>query len=592
MARMNGVLFADLPAICPEKGGLSPLRRLGFWHTVPYLTKETAGVMLSAQNQSRPGPIELRPSLTGFCRVYVGVAAIVGCWQNNNVLLRLSGDAGYTLFSPASDIVGSGVEEVFWKCADMTDQSVFLKKPDGVPCDCILAWLRFEPMSEAEVEAFRVDAPRRCVYAANDMHNMAFLYAAKTPEDWLMAVMPYEQSDVEWLSVENVRVNDGALPVPAEEYAFARDGDANVHELFRTAYTDDMLRALVRQGHAMGIKMCVSQRMGAWCMTFPYESVNTFAAAHPELRCIDRDGTPVDALSYSYAAVQDYIIGMLVAHAANGFDAVELMFHRGVPYVLFEEPFVRRFEETYGVDPRVLPWDDGRIMEARCAVVTGFVARLRRALDGVGHARVGIHIRTGHTVYDSRMIGVDPFAMAKAGLITAVISYPAIWRELPEVDVWQEGEDHLIDPAKYGRVADEMDTSVIMRREGFDYVGAFPDSRGVMRGGGSEAERVAEWAKLEAEGVRVYFDIMPRVMSAMEYRRRLMEIFEAGGRGVSLWDTHQRAAMRRTWNLLRRAGHRDEIAAFSRGEDGCSTRHRFLELGGLSERRVRPSWGS
>ena len=33
------------------------------------------------------------------------------------------------------------------------------------------------------------------------------------------------------------------------------------------------------------------------------------------------------------------------------------------------------------------------------------------------------------------------------------------------------------------------------------------------------------------------------------------------------------------------------IAAFSCGEDGCSTRHRFLRLGGQFISRVRPSWG-
>ena len=593
--------ITDLAAICTQPEALSGERRSGFWQTVSYATRLGDGVLLAAQNRNQPAPLWLRPALRGWHRIYVGVVALVGVWQQNSVHLRLTHDPASTQFKPASDMVGGGIEEVFWKCADMTGQEIELKKYAGELCrgDCILGWLRFEPMTADEVSAFQTDAANpetKTIYAANDMHCMAYLFAAQTQRDWDMAAQPYEQSDVEWLSVENVRVNDGALTVPAQAFSFARDGDENVFRAFNAAYTDAMLQNLVRRGHDMGLKMCASQRMGAWCNAFPFDQMvfeNTFYAAHPELRCVDRDGAATEAMSYGYAQVQAYMTDQLLRQAANGFDAVELMFHRGVPYVLFEQPFLERFAAKYSDDPCVLPWDDPRVMEIRCAILTAFVRRLRRALDAAGFSSVSIHVRAGHTLYDNRLIGLDVDGLAREGLIDAVLVYPARWRENLSGDVWQTGDRHKIDLHKYPEYTKRGDQSVIIRQEGFYLLPPIPDSHGHDVAPPTESERIAEWVTLEKQtGARVYFDIMPRHMSAAEYRRRLLEIYNAGGKRISLWDTQERAAERRVWNLLRRAGHPEEILAAEPDENGCAERYRFLRLGGKHIGRVRPSWGS
>ena len=599
--KKKDAFFADLAAICAQPERLSSERRLGFWQTVDYETRLGKGVMLAAQNKNRPADVWLCPVLTGWYRIYVGVVALVGGWQQNSVHLRLTDDPASTQFKPASDMVGGGIEEVFWKCADLTGQQIELKKYSGEPNrgDCILGWLRFEPMTAQDVDDFQKDEASthtKTIYAANDMHCMAYLFGAQEQRDWDMAAQPYEQSDVEWLSVENVRVADGVHTVPAEEFSFARDGDENVLRSFSAAYTDDMLKNLVRRGHAMGLKMCVSQRMGAWCNTFPLDQTvfeNSFYATHPEFRCVDRDGAVTEAMSYGYPKVRSYITNQLLRQAANGFDAVELMFHRGVPYVLFEQPFLKRFSERYGDDPRELPWDDPRITEIRCAIMTEYVRELRSALDSAGFSRVSIHVRAGHTLYDNRLIGLDVETLAREGLIDTVIVYPARWRENLNGDVWQDGEGHKIDLGKYPAFTRQGDQSVIIRQEGFYLLEPIPDSHGAFPAPNTERERIAEWTELENQtGVRIYFDLMPRHMSAAEYRRRLLEIYDAGGKRISLWDTQERAAERRVWNLLRRAGHRDEILAAAPDENGCCARYRFLFLGGKSVGRVRPSWGS
>ena len=52
-------------------------------------------------------------------------------------------------------------------------------------------------------------------------------------------------------------------------------------------YTKEMLADLMRYGHEQGLKMCVSMRMGAWGMEFPYDQIYfecRFTNSHPELR--------------------------------------------------------------------------------------------------------------------------------------------------------------------------------------------------------------------------------------------------------------------------------------------------------------------
>ena len=98
--------------------------------------------------------------------------------------------------------------------------------------------------------------------------------------------------------------------------------------------------------------------------------------------------------------------------------------------------------------------------------------------------------------------------------------------------------------------------------------------------------------RLEREyGVRVYIEIMPRAMSAAEYKARALALYEAGCGGISLWDTYVRVPQRSTWSMVRRLGHRDELAGFDPGEGEWYSTHRLLKIGGQDVSRYEPSWG-
>jgi len=113
-----------------------------------------------------------------------------------------------------------------------------------------------------------------------------------------------------------------------------------------------------------------------------------------------------------------------------------------------------------------------------------------------------------------------------------------------------------------------------------------------LQGPKDQAERVGQFMALEKlYGVKVYIDIMPRWMPATEYRDRAMELYNAGCNGISLWDTYGRVPVRAEWSMLRRLGHKDELASYGSGEGEFYSRHRIVNIGGKDVSRYLPIWG-
>ena len=598
------LLLTDLGNLFIPQENISPLREKYKWNSVPYETAVCSGTMLISVYDGAPQPVTLPLQAEGWYRIYVALGTYGAAAPVSDLLcLKLSGDETFMHLSP-SDAGGyayHSFQETFWRCADLTGQSLELSKHlNGQPSEACLAWVRLVPMTDEEVAAYQADQARtdtKRIYATNDMHGMLGCYALQGQNQWRSVVQEYLDSDVEWLSLENILVFDGDVSTGnADNFAFCRDGDKRVQELLKQEFTPEMLSGLVEYGHASGLKMCLSLRMGAWGMEFPYDQmyfVNAFAAAHPELRCIDRDGDPIDALSYIYPEVQEYMLDHFTMMAKTGCDAVEMIYNRGVPYVLFEPPFVELFRERYGEDPRYLPLDDDRVTDLRCEIMTGFVRRLRARLDEISPDRkIGLHARTQFSVWDARHVAEDLETWAREGLITAIISYPQRIREILKGDIWQAENPQLLDLEKYHKYALESPQTIIYRRQDFNFMPPMEDSRGVLRGPATQQERVDEFMRLEREyGVTVYLEIMPRHMTPAEYRDRALELYNCGCGHISLWDTYSRVPCKPEWSMMRRLGHKEELAAYASGEGELFRDVRILRIAGKDVSRYKPAWG-
>lgn len=141
--------------------------------------------------------------------------------------------------------------------------------------------------------------------------------------------------------------------------------------------------------------------------------MSDFYESHLEWRCIDYDGTPTMHLSYAVEEVQDHLIDVYREALQRGADGAGFLFHRGMPMMLWEEPFCQRFIKEFDEDPRNLPEDDPRVFQLRATIVTEFIRKIRAMLDetslqrGDADHRLKLAVSTFSTAADNRKFGLD-----------------------------------------------------------------------------------------------------------------------------------------------------------------------------------------
>jgi hypothetical protein len=597
MSKREEILFSDIPALVQEKDKTNPLRTLDQWEAVPYETRKIQGTMLHSVACARPEPITLKLGLTGWYKVFVAMYASAPTLLD----LRFTNDPSWAQVGPATENRRNRVQEFFWRCVDLTGQALGVNCPAGTDKTANLAWLRFVPMSDEEVAAYKADRARKDtkrIYATHDMHWHLYSYLPQTAEDWHCIVENHRDSDVESLSMENSMLYDGEPSTgDVNTLAFARAGDRNVQRSLKKHFTYALLNDLIGYGHReLGIEMYLSLRMGAWGIEFPCNQMyfdNTFMRAHMEQRCVDRLGNYVESASYAYPETRKYIQDHLSNMAATDCDGVEMMFHRVTALVLFEKPFLELFAQAYpGVDPRELPAADDRIVDIRCRIMTQFITELRKRIDREraqrGQPRCKLIVRTHATIRNSKLQGVDVENWAKQGLIDKVVVYPMLIDEELSGDIWQDEGKTRIDLKKYEAFAMEADDLVVSRRASFEYphVTLFPGDPA------TDEERIAQWQALTQKyGIKVYHDIQPRQMPTRELQRRALELYARGAENFSLWDTYGRIHNRTMWTMASRLGHKQELASFPDGEGELYSSHRLLSLGGENISIYLPFWG-
>lgn len=97
------------------------------------------------------------------------------------------------------------------------------------------------------------------------------------------------------------------------------------------------------------MKCGFSMRMGLcpWCPPLEEMFCGDFFRQHPEFRCQDRDGTEITRLSYAFPEVRELVISFFEEVAEYGADGIGLIFTRGLPVLLYEEPLVEGFKAEY-----------------------------------------------------------------------------------------------------------------------------------------------------------------------------------------------------------------------------------------------------
>lgn len=584
------IIFSNPGEICEPRGNISDKRVKGKWCSYRYETAKFSGSMLVSMKTSEAEDVELSPELAGWYRIYVGLYS--PAYEQTELEMKLSSEQAFMRLGTAKERGWSEhtVEEVFWRCARLDGEKIVIGKhgSQAYGKTSAVAWIRVEKMTDGEVEEYIADKNRtdtKRLYATNDMHVMLCKYDMSRENAWKNVVQDYADSDVEWLAVESLAQ---ALAKPEDcgidDFAFGRDID----EAFARQtefYSDDVLKEINAYGKERGLKMCVSWRLAMWGGDFPFDRVffeKDFAKENPQFRCVDRDGDVTEYMSFMYPEVRERAIDEFVRLSHTGCDAVQVLFSRGWPYILFEKPFLDKFSERYGEDARVLPLDDERIVGLKCEIMTEFMRELRSRMNSDAE----LHAKVLFSVYDCALVGLDVKTWAKEGIVDRIVSDERRIREILPEEIFENGRINL---EKYTRYANESVEPPIR----YDYDSVFAperDSKGVLRGPKSQRERIEEFVELEKYGMTVYIEIMPRLMAPDKIKEKALEIYDAGCNHIGLWDTYERVGRKLEWNMWRRIGHKDELADF--GNDGMLRVVRLTKIGDKNVRNYKSVWGA
>jgi hypothetical protein len=137
----------------------------------------------------------------------------------SGISLQLSGDNSPTFMMPGIRqlygrwVPSEAAEESFWKCAELNDDVLTISKlPGCLNASIGLMWLRFVPMSDAEVAAYKAEAARKDTKRVH----------AHTDLDWLGWITNYNGIRTLEILADNMAGSDVGV-ISVEIYPLQND---------------------------------------------------------------------------------------------------------------------------------------------------------------------------------------------------------------------------------------------------------------------------------------------------------------------------------------------------------------------------------
>jgi len=422
-APLEGVLLSRLDE-CVDSGPISPVASPGHWRTVPYQAEGFSGVMLGCGEATCPRPACLHLGTTGLHRIWLGLYA----WGSAAIRVRLTRDLCCTRVSapPYSVLDPPVLHEVLWKMCDLTGQDLWLEGAyDREPMAGALAYLRLEPV-ESLPEAQPEPHVWRGMCLSNDGCGVFRRGPHTRPEDLLetLETVP-DSSCMRSLLWGNGNADSCNYPTRVGNPLFLQKwldphttGDGafglpNARQWQEPGW--DSMRLVRDYTRRRGWELHVYIRMEAFAGSYPHEDLvwSQFFYDHPDWWCLDRDGNPVNRLSYAVPEVQDHMLELIAEIGAYEPDGICLCLTRGIPVVLYEPAMVAGFERQHGVDPRALDEVDARWLDYQAGIFTSFVERVRERME----PRQRLSAMVPGNESECRRWGLDVATWVRQGLV-------------------------------------------------------------------------------------------------------------------------------------------------------------------------------
>ncbi len=414
---------------CTPADALSKRRAHAKWKVFEYETAEFSGKCVSVGRESSAPDLTLKLGKQGWHAVYVGLSTITDLVQpaKNNLEVKLTKDPAYTRLSNRLDLASPRrdvLEEIFLGVANLTENDLHVSTVYEMPAR--IHYVKTIPLTETEVAAAIADREQKATktsVATFDGFTWIHPFRPQNRADLAATFSAYRDSDFKtwWFQVGGADLVHHPTKVGnlmgAHLDTFSRTVDREYVESVRHLHKQgiDPLRVAVEEAHAQDAEILICLRAAGWKGAPPWEEffMSEFYEAHPEWRCVDYDGTPTMHMSYAAEEVQDHLLEVYREVLQRDPDGAGFMFHRGMPMLLWEEPFCQRFIKKFGQDPRKLAEDDPRVYEMRAEIVTGFMRKIRTLLDetakkqGNPNRRLKLAVTTFATAADNKKFGLD-----------------------------------------------------------------------------------------------------------------------------------------------------------------------------------------
>ena len=549
----GAIYLSDLSACQPASAlssGLEPEK----WRVISYETVGgLKGKLVHAESIIQAPEIRLPLAAKGWHKIYVAFWDPEFSSDGRPLLkFKLSGQPGFRLVDPPArpdNQDATYLEEVYFDCADVTDQDLVIGKSNGtLSKNASIAYVKLIPLAkdeQAAAEADRTQDKTRNLVATIDGQSYFHVAQFDRPEHILNQVALYQHSDVakvQWAVCYGAATNFPSQ-TPGSRF-LGNDRTALANGMF---LDNDYLRgqyqmrttllSLAAQGqmpeniaaeavHKMGLKFDLMFRLGITCgvAQMPFLSADGL----DDYRQVNRDGTLVSKASYAYPQVQKLMLG-LIREAAQAFDAdgINLCFVRGPHFLQYEQPVAAAFQAKYQEDVASVGPDDPRWGQVRATFITDFVRQVRTVLDDVGKQKKkrltlsvwvwpqSQNVWLGATPLEE---GLDVAGWIRSGLLDSVIC--------------QEG----IDP-QYVALGKQHNCQFIL----------FTGYRGDVA-------------------------MSPKTVTAA---------YDAGVESFAYWDLDLAQISASQWNWLRRIGHRQEMADWPRYNPGDTLNVRLKMVDGV-----------
>lgn len=525
---------------CLPADALSDRRQHNKWKVFEYETADFSGKCISVGRESSAPDLTLKLNKQGWHAVYIGLSSITDLVRpaKNNVEVKFTSDPAYTRLSNRLDLGPQRrdvLEEVFLGAADLTNNDLQFSTVYHMPAR--IHYVKTIPLTDEEVARLNADRTQKktkTAVATFDGYTWIHPFRPQNRADLAATFSAYRDSDFKtwWFQVGGADLVHHPSQVGnlmgGHLDTFPREVDREYVESVRHLHQQgiDPLKVAVEEAHRQQAEILICLRAAGWKAAPPWEEffMSEFYEAHPEWRCIDYDGTPTMHLSYAAEEVQDHLIEVYREALQRGADGAGFLFHRGMPMILWEEPFCQRFIKEYGKDPRKLAEDDPRVLKLRATIVTEFMRKIRKLLDevatqrGTPSRRLKLAVSTFSTPADNRKFGLD-------------------------VERWID--EKLIDQIGIAWFA--YYTSGLKSRSG----------------------DTAYYARItEGTDVKIFpFYIGWKMESADSLLKAVARDYEQGADGIAVWDPNQFLTWQKGrspyWPLVSKLGHRQQISAGS-----------------------------